>query len=82
VHITVTAADGEVRLAISDDGVGGADDAGSGLIGLKDRVEAAGGTLTVESPPGQGTRFTVELPVAEPGQSVNRTISPLAKSVM
>ena len=43
VHITVTAADGDVRLAISDDGVGGADEAGSGLIELKDRVGAAGG---------------------------------------
>ena len=82
VHVTVTVTDGDVQLSITDDGVGGADPAGgSGLIGLKDRVEAAGGTLTVESPPGQGTRFTVELPVAEPDHSVNRTISPLAKSV-
>jgi PAS domain S-box-containing protein len=64
VHITVTAADGEVRLAISDDGVGGADDAGSGLIGLKDRVGAAGGTMAVESLPGKGTHLAVALPVA------------------
>jgi PAS domain S-box-containing protein len=81
VHITVTAADGDVRLAISDDGVGGADEAGSGLIGLKDRVGAAGGTLAVESLPGKGTRLTVALPVAAPDHKVNRTTSPLAKSV-
>src|SRR5271165_2804782 len=67
VHVTLTAADGDVRLSISDDGVGGADPAGgSGLIGLKDRVEAAGGTLTVESPPGEGTCLTVELPMPAP----------------
>ena len=66
VHITVTAADGDVRLAISDDGVGGADEAGSGLIGLKDRVGAAGGSMAVESPPGKGTHLIVDLPVAEP----------------
>ena len=67
VHVTLTATDGDVRLSISDDGVGGADPAGgSGLIGLKDRVEAAGGTLTVESPPGEGTHLTVELPMAAP----------------
>ena len=62
--------------------VGGADAAGgSGLIGLEDRVQAAGGTLTVESPPGQGTHLMVELPMAAPGHNVNRTMSPLAKSV-
>ena len=36
---------------------------GSGLIGLKDRVEATGGTLGVESHPGQGTSLLVELPI-------------------
>ena len=54
VHVAVAVTDGDVRLAISDDGVGGADPAGgTGLIGLKDRVEAAGGTLTVQSAPRQ-----------------------------
>jgi len=82
VHVTVTVIDGSVQLSISDDGVGGADLAdGSGLIGLKDRVEAAGGTLTVKSPPGKGTRLTVALPVAATDHNVNRTISPLANSV-
>jgi len=67
VQVTLDAVDGDVRLAISDDGVGGAESAGgSGLVGLKDRVEAAGGRLTVESPPGGGTCLTVELPLAAP----------------
>jgi signal transduction histidine kinase len=51
-------------LWIRDDGIGGADAAkGSGLIGLTDRVEALGGTLTVISPPGQGTSLQAELPL-------------------
>jgi glucose-6-phosphate-specific signal transduction histidine kinase len=49
---------------VSDDGVGGADPArGSGLLGLKDRIEATGGTMTVHSHSGEGTRLVVELPV-------------------
>jgi signal transduction histidine kinase len=64
VHVSVDAMDGVMRLSISDDGVGGADPArGSGLIGLKDRVEAAGGGLTVQSPSGSGTRLEVQLPL-------------------
>jgi signal transduction histidine kinase len=65
VAIEVELTDDAVRLAVSDDGTGGADPRrGSGLIGLKDRIAAAGGTLTVESPPGQGTRLVAELPLA------------------
>jgi signal transduction histidine kinase len=64
VRVDVDRADGLVRLAIRDDGVGGADPSrGSGLVGLKDRVEASGGTLWVDSPPGHGTSLLVELPV-------------------
>jgi signal transduction histidine kinase len=45
-------------------GVGGADPTrGSGLVGLKDRVEATGGTLRVDSRPGQGTSLLAELPI-------------------
>ena len=63
VRVDVDADDGLLRLAIRDNGVGGADPArGSGLVGLKDRVEATGGTLRVESRRGQGTRLLVELP--------------------
>jgi signal transduction histidine kinase len=50
-------------VEVADDGVGGADaGAGSGLRGLVDRVAAAGGTLSVESPVGAGTRIRAELP--------------------
>jgi signal transduction histidine kinase len=64
VDVTVRAADRMLRLRVSDDGAGGADpDRGSGLIGLKDRVEALGGTMTVQSPRGAGTCLDVELPL-------------------
>jgi two-component system sensor histidine kinase DesK len=43
--------DGEVLLEIADDGLGGARSDGNGLSGMRERVEAAGGTLTVDSPP-------------------------------
>jgi signal transduction histidine kinase len=46
-----------------DDGVGGADDEGSGLRGLADRVEALGGGLLLESPAGGGTRLRAEIPL-------------------
>lgn len=63
IAVTVEDACGTVRLSVSDDGAGGADPArGSGLVGLQDRVGAAGGTLLVHSSPGQGTRLVAELP--------------------
>ena len=64
VQVAVAADDGRVRLDVRDDGVGGADPGrGSGLVGLKDRVAATGGTLRVDSRPGQGTSLLVELPL-------------------
>jgi signal transduction histidine kinase len=55
--------DGRLRVEIRDDGVGGADPStGSGLLGLRDRVEALDGSLQVDSPPGDGTAVIVELP--------------------
>jgi signal transduction histidine kinase len=52
-----------LRVAIRDDGVGGADPArGSGLVGLRDRIEALGGTLEVTSPAGGGTTLLIEIP--------------------
>ena len=48
---------------VADDGIGGCDlRQGSGLLGLQDRVAAVGGSLTVSSPPGQGTRIRADLP--------------------
>ena len=64
--ITVRAeADGDVlRVTIRDDGVGGADLArGTGLTGLKDRVEAIGGRIILHSPRGAGTTLRAELPL-------------------
>jgi signal transduction histidine kinase len=52
-----------LHLSITDDGVGGADPAkGSGLVGLIDRIEALGGTITVTSPQGGGSTLQVRLP--------------------
>jgi signal transduction histidine kinase len=66
VTISVTAVDRGLRLSVDDDGIGGADPAnGSGLVGLKDRIEAVGGTLTVQSVSGVGTHLAVELPLME-----------------
>jgi signal transduction histidine kinase len=64
VNVEVETVEGALRLRVRDDGVGGADPVrGSGLIGLKDRVEALGGTLAVQSPAGAGTTLRVELPL-------------------
>jgi signal transduction histidine kinase len=54
-----------LHLRVRDDGDGGADPAlGSGLAGLKDRVEALGGTIAIHSPAGAGTRLDAHLPLA------------------
>ena len=63
--IGVEQRNGTLVVSVSDDGRGGASlDGGSGLRGLADRVEALGGRLGVESPPGEGTQLVAELPVA------------------
>jgi signal transduction histidine kinase len=64
VHVEVEAVDDALRLCVRDDGAGGADPArGSGLIGLRDRVETLGGSITVQSEAGAGTSVHVELPL-------------------
>jgi signal transduction histidine kinase len=56
--------EGRLCLRVRDDGVGGADpDQGSGLNGLRDRVDALDGRLELHSPPGEGTTLIVEIPV-------------------
>jgi signal transduction histidine kinase len=71
VHVEVDTAEGYasdggdvLRVCVRDDGRGGADvPGGSGLVGLKDRVEALGGRLWVHSPLGAGTTVRAELPL-------------------
>ena len=64
VRVDVEQQDDVLHVFVGDDGVGGADPArGSGLVGLKDRVEALGGAISVESPVGAGTTVTVQLPL-------------------
>jgi signal transduction histidine kinase len=64
VRVAVEQQNGSLQLSIRDDGSGGANpERGSGLTGLRDRIEAIGGTLQIESPPGAGTTLLVRFPV-------------------
>ena len=63
-RVTVVREGDALRCAVSDDGRGGAAAVGGGgLVGLRDRAEAAGGTLSLVSPPGGGTVVTASLPL-------------------
>lgn len=64
VQVRAHTTDANLILFISDDGIGGADSGkGSGLVGLKDRIEVLGGRLRVDSPPGGGTTFDITIPI-------------------
>jgi signal transduction histidine kinase len=71
--LTIRNAGGVLAVEVRDDGIGGArvddDPDGTGLPGLADRVEALGGTLEVESPPGQGTRLVARFPLVPVGDA-------------
>ena len=55
-------------VEVVDDGCGGADPGcGTGLLGLADRIDALGGSLEVDSPPGGGTRVSARLPLPASG---------------
>lgn len=74
VRIAVEVADGTLLVSIRDDGLGGADARrGSGLTGLKDRIEAVGGTIRVESPPGSGTTIEVRIPIVHSSDEGGRS---------
>jgi signal transduction histidine kinase len=64
VSVSAAVADDRLRLAVVDDGVGGADVNGSGLRGLVDRISAVDGILTLRSVPGEGTSLLVSIPCA------------------
>jgi signal transduction histidine kinase len=66
--LSATVTSGEkLQATIVDDGVGGADPSGSGLVGLRDRIEALGGRFTLDSPPSGGTSISIELPLEPAG---------------
>jgi len=66
IDVTAELNDDGLRVCVRDDGVGGADPArGSGLVGLRDRVEAFGGTMSLDSPAGEGTTLVAQLPLPE-----------------
>jgi signal transduction histidine kinase len=66
IHIDLHVDGATVELSIRDDGVGGADPTrGSGLVGLRDRIEALGGKIEVVSPSGRGTSLAVRIPVGQ-----------------
>jgi signal transduction histidine kinase len=78
VWVDAQMTDGTLHLSIRDDGVGGADPSrGSGLTGLKDRIEALGGWIHIDSAPGSGTHIDVEIPVFQPLRSRSDYNEPL-----
>jgi signal transduction histidine kinase len=66
VHILVETRGRTLRIAVRDDGVGGADPArGTGLLGLRARAQAIGGTVSLDSQPAAGTLLNAELPLGD-----------------
>jgi signal transduction histidine kinase len=62
-EVTACVEDEMLCVEVRDDGIGGADCDGPGLVGLADRAIALGGRLTVDSPPGHGTLIVARLPL-------------------
>ncbi|HUK68349.1 MAG TPA: ATP-binding protein, partial [Streptosporangiaceae bacterium] len=70
VHVEVQAGQGVLWIEVRDDGRGGATIAhGSGLVGLRDRVEALGGKLSLRSPPGAGTTISIAVSLDDGGEA-------------
>jgi signal transduction histidine kinase len=63
--VTATVDDGVLALEVRDDGVGGADPEGHGLVGVADRVQALGGRLRIDSPDRRGTVLAAWLPLGQ-----------------
>jgi PAS domain S-box-containing protein len=61
--VRTSVADGALRVEVTDDGIGGADPTGHGLVGMVDRVTALGGRLEIATPPAGGTRVTATFPL-------------------
>jgi signal transduction histidine kinase len=62
-QVAVVVQHGSLCLEVRDDGVGGADGGGSGLLGLRDRAAALNGRLLVNSAPGAGTCVAAKIPI-------------------
>jgi signal transduction histidine kinase len=63
VELCATLEDASLRLRVRDNGIGGVDPhRGSGVLGIKDRAEALGGSVSISSPAGEGTDLSVLLP--------------------
>ncbi|HYU84606.1 MAG TPA: histidine kinase, partial [Kribbellaceae bacterium] len=74
VTVEADAADAVLRVEVSDDGTGGADfTRGTGLVGLKDRVEALGGRILLHSPHGAGTTLRMEVPLTAANRGASST---------
>jgi signal transduction histidine kinase len=68
VQVELKAEDDRLKLLIRDDGVGGADpERGSGLLGLRDRIEALGGAIEISSRRGRGTSLAINIPIDRSG---------------
>jgi signal transduction histidine kinase len=66
--VEIGVGDGVLWVDVRDDGRGGADvDRGSSLLGLKDRVDALGGWISLRSEAGAGTVMRIALPLGDPG---------------
>jgi signal transduction histidine kinase len=63
-EVRVSDCDGVLKVEVRDDGVGGADPDGHGLVGMSDRVATLGGLLTIESPVSGGTLVSAALPLS------------------
>ena len=71
-EVTATVADGMLSVTVRDDGTGGADPYGHGLVGMHDRAAALGGRLEIDSPVGAGTLLSVTLPLSTARRSISR----------
>ena len=63
-EVTASLEDGMLRVEVRDDGAGGADRDGHGLLGMRDRVTTLGGQLEIDSPAGAGTLVAATLPLS------------------
>jgi signal transduction histidine kinase len=65
--VSVRVRAGQLEVEVADDGCGGADPKkGTGLHGLEERLNALDGKLSIESPPGEGTRLLARIPLPKP----------------